>query len=493
MGTFSKLRLSYRIYLQQALILVALIGLAIYSVSRVTYVDNEMGIIGKDIVPMCQNAATAVQSRLLEDQELSKIEQIGPAVATSDSARATFHSEVDKLDSYKAAADKSLKAADEADKDATIAYTGTEDEEIVKDYGVKLSALNERQARFDKDVDQLIHFYDDGKVNPAQEYASRLAADQADDNKAGDDLLGLMDDAIKVPVENTLLATTTLREVLLWLGIIVVVTGILMLVLTGATLRSLRQSIAKIGNSVQQTASASTQSSNAISLVADGAKQQSQAIAQAVTAVNQSVSVLSHVSKNAEGATKLTKEAASTVSDGRKQMEDMVAVVNRIADNSARINKITDVINNIANQTNMLSLNAAIEAARAGEHGKGFAVVADQVRKLAESSRSSVQEIVELIAQATNDAKAAVAAAGRVNEEMGKIADSADNTEKMMQSIATSMEQQVATTEELQHNMDTLKGIGESNTSAAEEITQTVLELSRTADETNVEVSKFNI
>jgi len=493
MGIFSKLRLSYRIYMQQALILIGLIGLAFYSVNRVTYVDNEMGTIEKDIVPMCQNAATAVQSRLLQDQVLNKIEQLGPVVASNESARAAFHADVETLDTYKEAADKSLKAADAADKDAITSYTGTEDEATVKDYGDKLATLAQRQVRYDKDVDQLIHFYDDGKVAPAQEYASRIATDQADDNKAGDDLLSLMDDAIKVPVDNTLLATTSLREVLLWLGVIVVTVGVLMLILTGATLSSLRKSIAKIGNSVQQTASASTQSSNAISLVADGAKQQSQAIAQAVTAVNQSVSVLSHVSKNAEGATALTKEAASTVSDGRKQMADMVAVVNRIAENSARINKITEVINNIANQTNMLSLNAAIEAARAGEHGKGFAVVADQVRKLAESSRSSVQEIVELIAQATNDAKAAVTAASRVNEEMGKIADSADNTEKMMQSIATSMEQQVATTEELQHNMDTLKGIGESNTSAAEEITQTVLELSRTADETNVEVSKFNI
>jgi methyl-accepting chemotaxis protein len=251
--------------------------------------------------------------------------------------------------------------------------------------------------------------------------------------------------------------------------------------------------MAKIGNSVQQTASASTQSSNAISLVADGAKQQSESIAQAVTAVNQSVEVLSHVSRNAEDATRLSNDAAVTVKDGRSQMGDMVAVVNRIVDNSARINKITDLINNIANQTNMLSLNAAIEAARAGEHGKGFAVVADQVRKLAENSRNSVQEIVDLITQASEDADAAVNVAGRVNEEMGKIEEAADSIEKMMQNIATSMEEQVATTEELQHNMNTLKGIGESNANAAEEITQTVLELSRNADETNTEVSRFNI
>ena len=280
----------------------------------------------------------------------------------------------------------------------------------------------------------------------------------------------------------------------LWIvtGVIVVI-ALAMTVYSTMTLAGFRKGMGKIGNSVQQVASAASQSSNAISMVADGSKQQSQAIEQAVTAVNQSVAVLSDVSKNAERATQLSKEAAGTVDDGRQQMKDMVSVVNRIAENSTKINKITEVISNIASQTNMLSLNAAIEAARAGEHGKGFAVVADQVRKLAESSKSSVQEIVDLLSLATRDATDAVGAADRVNEEMGKIAVAATETEKMMQGIATSMEEQVATTEELQHNMDTLKGIGNNNANAAEEITQTILELSRIADDTNAEVSKFHI
>ncbi|MGD8380417.1 MAG: methyl-accepting chemotaxis protein [Gammaproteobacteria bacterium] len=493
MAFLRNLRLSTRIYLQQGFVLLALVGIAYYAISRTMIVDGDLNAITKFDVPVTEAIANASQYRLRQGEEFYKIAQYGPLIDTDPAARASFRQAAEKAKTFAASVDEEIKNSVEALRQAKQFYAGTNAEDDIDQLTSKVGEFRDRQAKFEDDLSQLVAAFDSGNVGQATSLAQDIESRQTEANNWLRGLEHLQHQSLNLPVDDARTYTTNLSNSMLWIGIVVVVLGIAMTLLTGMTLTLLRKSMAKIGNSVQQTASASTQSSNAISLVADGAKQQSESIAQAVTAVNQSVEVLSHVSRNAEDATRLSNDAAVTVKDGRSQMGDMVAVVNRIVDNSARINKITDLINNIANQTNMLSLNAAIEAARAGEHGKGFAVVADQVRKLAENSRNSVQEIVDLITQASEDADAAVNVAGRVNEEMGKIEEAADSIEKMMQNIATSMEEQVATTEELQHNMNTLKGIGESNANAAEEITQTVLELSRNADETNTEVSRFNI
>lgn len=259
------------------------------------------------------------------------------------------------------------------------------------------------------------------------------------------------------------------------------------------SMRNLRTSVKTISNSMQQVATAADQSSNAIGMVADGSKTQTESINQAVTAVEQSVSVLTEVSKSSDKATEVAKVSAQAVVIGKAKMTTMMEVVGRIQENSNKINKITEIISGIASQTNMLALNAAIEAARAGELGKGFAVVADQVKTLAESSKNSVDDIVELIDKAKIDAAEAVKVAEIVNGEMEKIEEGVRQTELMMQSISTAMEEQVSTTEELSHNMDTLRDVGASNANAAEEITETIIELSKISSETNEELKQFNI
>lgn len=493
MGFLSNLRLSTRIYIQQGFVLLALIGIVYFAITRTMIVDSDLNAISQYDVPLTEAVANAGQYRLRQGEEFFKIAQYGPQAANDPKALSSFNNAANRADDYQGKIATELDKAKIVLAEAKKFYAGTDAESDIDELASNLEKFRQSEANFSRDVGSLTQEFRADQNGQASADSSKIEAYQEAANNSLRDLEHLQHQSLNIPVDDARNYTSKLSSSILWLGLIVVAVGLLMTFISGLTLTSLRKAMIKIGNSVQQTASASTQSSNAISLVADGSKQQSEAISQAVTAVNQSVEVLSHVSRNAEDATRLSNEAAGTVGDGQTQMSNMVSVVNRIAENSARINKITDLINDISNQTNMLSLNAAIEAARAGEHGKGFAVVADQVRKLAENSRNSVQEIVELITQAGNDADVAVNVAGRVNEEMGKIAEAADSIEKMMQNIATSMEEQVATSEELQHNMNTLKGIGESNANAAEEITQTVLELSRNADETNTEVSRFNI
>jgi methyl-accepting chemotaxis protein len=258
-----------------------------------------------------------------------------------------------------------------------------------------------------------------------------------------------------------------------------------------ASLDSLRNAMQVINNNARQVASASSQTSQAIGQISDGAHNQTHAISQVAAAVRETVTSVADVSRNTEVASQKSRESFGLVRSSMQKMESMVEVVNNIAANSEKINKITDVIEKIANKTNLLSLNAAIEAARAGEHGKGFAVVADEVGKLAVNSAESSQEIAVLVKQAVEEAHHAVAAVMAVNKDMSNIELRSQETDTMLQRIAAALEQQSAAVEEINANLSNVDQIAQSNASASEEITATVIELSKIADATRREVQQF--
>ncbi len=259
------------------------------------------------------------------------------------------------------------------------------------------------------------------------------------------------------------------------------------------SLDSLSAAMQTIGENAKQVAGAASDTSTAIGQLADGAQAQSQYIGQVVTAIRQTVSAVGDISSSTETASRQAQESASVVREGRKKMEQMVEVVNGIATNSERISKITDVIEKIANKTNLLSLNAAIEAARAGEHGKGFAVVADEVGKLAASSADSTKEITQLIQQAVAEANRAVLAVREVSQDMERIVVSSNETDSMLQRISAAVEEQTGTMQEINSNVMNLDKIASSNSAASEELAASMIELSKVADSTRREIERFSI
>lgn len=248
-----------------------------------------------------------------------------------------------------------------------------------------------------------------------------------------------------------------------------------------------------INQNTHQVATAANEFSGAIGQISDGAQNQRHAMNQVAAALRQTTTAVMDVTRNTEEASAKSRIAMDLVQDGQQKMGAMIEVVNNIAANSQKINKITEVIEGIANKTNLLSLNAAIEAARAGEHGKGFSVVAEEVGKLAANSAESTQEITLLVQQAVDEATRAVATVKQVAEDMLRIKASAHDTDGMLQRIAATMEQQSAAVEEINANMGNLNQIAENNANASEEITATVIELSRLADATRNEVTQFAV
>ena len=259
------------------------------------------------------------------------------------------------------------------------------------------------------------------------------------------------------------------------------------------SLQALGNSMVAINSNTRQVAAAANESSQAINQISDGAQNQMHAIAQLANAVRETAVSVTDVSRNTETASARSQESMAIVRAGKDKMSLMVEVVNGIAANSEKINKITEVIEKIANKTNLLSLNAAIEAARAGEHGKGFSVVAEAVGKLASSSAESTQEISQLVQDAVAQARHAVATVQEVSRDMERIETGANEANGMMQRISAALEQQSSAVQEINANVANLNKIAESNAAASEEIAATVIELSKIADGTRQEVDKFKV
>jgi methyl-accepting chemotaxis protein len=260
---------------------------------------------------------------------------------------------------------------------------------------------------------------------------------------------------------------------------------------TNVSLESLGRVMKELNYNAQQVASTASQSSVALSQVSDGAIKQTHAISQIFIAVKEASKAIEDVSRNTESASIESKFSMETVLNSRSKMAEMVEIVHGISDNSQKINKITGIIEDIANKTNLLSLNAAIEAARAGDHGKGFSVVADEVGKLATVSAQNAKEIKQLIEKAVLDTHRAVKTVQEVAAEMSKIDGASSASNGFLMRISSAIEQQSSAVHEIAANLESLDSIARSNANASEEITASVMELSKIADATRNSLSNF--
>ncbi|WP_440813517.1 methyl-accepting chemotaxis protein [Pseudomonas syringae] len=290
---------------------------------------------------------------------------------------------------------------------------------------------------------------------------------------------------------------------------------------THAMQQNLRQTIGLISNSSQQLASASEEMNSITAQSSEGLGRQNQEIEQAATAVNEMTAAVDEVARNAAAASDAAKESnastvrgsqsvASTVSSIEKLSATVLATsadVQRLAGQSNDISKVLAVIRTIAEQTNLLALNAAIEAARAGEQGRGFAVVADEVRALAHRTQQSTQEIEQMIdailsgsEQATKSmqesclgAEDTLGLAHQAGKALAEIAQGIQNINEMNTLIATASEEQAQVARSIDHNLVSIRDLSVQSTEGANQTSLASSELSRLAVEMNGVVARFKI
>ncbi|WP_027179978.1 methyl-accepting chemotaxis protein [Maridesulfovibrio bastinii] len=269
------------------------------------------------------------------------------------------------------------------------------------------------------------------------------------------------------------------------------------------------QAASELEEVVNIVTSASEELSAQIEQSTMGTREQSSQITETATAMEEMNSTVLEVARNASDAAETAnqaKEKAQTgsevVSQVLNSMEDLQKIALQLKDDVSNlgrdaegIGQVMEVISDIADQTNLLALNAAIEAARAGEAGRGFAVVADEVRKLAEKTMAATQEVGSAIGDIQTGTKANIVnvekavekidetteLSGTSGEALEAIVNFVDGTSTQVQNIATAAEQQSATSEEINRSLNQVSAISSETSQAMEESARAVEEMARQA------------
>ena len=242
---------------------------------------------------------------------------------------------------------------------------------------------------------------------------------------------------------------------------------------------------------------------------------------QVSTAINEMSATVQDVAQNAAGAADAARAADDSAREGLRVMEQTTASINSLSEGVDKVAKamdkleqdtssvgaVLDVIKGIAEQTNLLALNAAIEAARAGEQGRGFAVVADEVRALAQRTQESTEEIQQIIETVQNGASAAALAmrdgqeqtqstvelASQAGDSIRAITEAVSSIRDMNTQIATAAEQQSCAANEVSANVANMAGLAREAHSSAQLSTEIANSLDRTSENLSGLVTRFKV
>ncbi|GJQ64666.1 MAG: hypothetical protein SCALA702_37190 [Melioribacteraceae bacterium] len=285
--------------------------------------------------------------------------------------------------------------------------------------------------------------------------------------------------------------------------------------------QNIRKMLLQVSEVVMATVTAATQISSSTEEMAAGAQEQNAQTNEVAASIEEMAATVAETSQNIVLTNKAAQESRdlaatgqniieSTI-DGMKSIEIVVneasEIISQLGDSSEQIGQIVQVINDIADQTNLLALNAAIEAARAGEHGRGFAVVADEVRKLAERTTVATKEIVGMVTKIQTDSENAVEAIAKGNSQvsdgmqkamkagssMNEIVLSSDKVLGISSQVAVAGEQQSATISEISNSIQSINNVAYEASQGVQQIAGATNSLNQLTEELKSTIERFDL
>ena len=256
---------------------------------------------------------------------------------------------------------------------------------------------------------------------------------------------------------------------------------------------SMNQVMLGINESSQHVSVGASELASASQILAEGAEQQAASIQQLTATTATVAEQVESSRKGAEDSARATEQAASIIEDNQEKMKQMMNAMDKIHETSQQVVGIIQTIEDIASQTNLLSLNASIEAARAGEAGKGFAVVADEIGKLALESSEAANTTKELIGISMEEISKGNTIARGAMESLKESVSAIDTVNKMIKETAENAAVQAENMNQLRMGIEEIAHGIQDNSAASQETSATSEELASQAETLNQMVQKFEL